>query len=132
MLSIRKFVLVGLVAVGAASAFGSAASAQFYYESRPRYYEPEPRYYQPERRYAPQPRYYEPEQQYYRQPGYGQGGRYVDRDTALRNARALKEAQKRAIKGGYAVPGVGAPVGRGVPNFGQAGPSNDEIYRNRN
>jgi hypothetical protein len=31
----------------------------------------------------------------------GQGGGYFDKETAKRNARALKEQQKRAIKRGY-------------------------------
>jgi hypothetical protein len=149
MMTIRKILLAGLVAVGAASAFAGPASAQYYYD-------PGPRYYEPRQRYAPQPRYYEPERQYYRDPGYGRGG-YVDRDTALRNARALKEAQKRAIKEGRPVPGVyNAPAPRyaqpapryvqpvppSAPNSGyygqtpgyrgQTGPSNEEIYRNRN
>jgi hypothetical protein len=150
MLPFRKIVLAGFLAAGATAAFGSAANAQYYYETQPRYYDPAPRYYEPAPRYAPQPRYYEPERQYYRQPGYGGGGYYVDRDTALRNARALKEAQKRAIKEGRPVPGVynapapryAAPAPRYAPNsgyYGQTpgargptGPANEEIYRNRN
>ena len=140
MKQFRKLALALVAAAGSFVALTSAASAQFYYESGPRYYDPAPRYYEQRPRYAPQPRYYEPERQYYRQPGYGRGG-YVDRDTALRNARALKEAQKQAIKQGRPVPGVyNAP--RNAPNsgfYGQTpgyrgptGQSNDEIYRNRN
>jgi hypothetical protein len=148
---LRKTALSIAVAAGGFVALAGSANAQFYYESQPRYYEQAPRYYDPGPRYAPQPRYYQPERQYYRQPGYGGGGGYyVDRDTALRNARALKEAQKRAIKNGYAPPGVysaptqryAAPAPRNAPNsgyYGQTpgargptGPSNEDIYRNRN
>lgn len=149
MKQLRNIALALVAAAGSFVAFSGAAQAQFYYESGPRYYERQPRYYEPEPRYAPQPRYYQPERQYYGQPRHG-GGYYVDRDTALANARALKEAQKRAIKEGRPVPGVynapqqryAQPAPRYAPNsgyYGQTpgyrgptGPSNDDIYRNRN
>ncbi|MGL5361990.1 MAG: hypothetical protein ACRDBH_03860 [Bosea sp. (in: a-proteobacteria)] len=120
MKHLRNMAVAFVAAAGGLVALSGAAQAQYYYDGGPRYYEPAPRY-------APQPRYYQPERQYYG----GGGGYYVDRDTALRNARALKEAQKRAIKEGRPVPGVyNAPQQRyaqpapryAQPQYGQPAP----------
>lgn len=160
-----KFRKSGLIVLAAASLAAAAlvagpASAQYYYD---RGYAPEPEYVPPgygRRGYGPPPGYYEDRRGYgqprgyyddrqgYGQPrGYGgQGGVYFDKETAKRNARALKEQQKDAIKhgfvpqaapqqnfqqprgggggGGYRGPQPGATAGQGgIP---------DDPYRNRN
>lgn len=140
-----RFAIVAAAGVAAALVSAAPAAAQYYdyrgygpapYQDpayRPRGYGPPPGYYQERRGYGP-PR------------GYGQGGYYVDKETAKRNARALKEAQKDAIKsgrGGYYAPApqLGAQP-RGTPGgavygiqpgrtAGQNGVP-DDPYRNRN
>jgi hypothetical protein len=163
MSQFRKSRIVAMAAASLAAAFLTAApaSAQYYYD---RGYAPEPEYASPgygRRGYGPppgaygEPRGYGPPQGYGPPRGYGgQGGVYFDKETAKRNARALKEQQKDAIKSGrgayvapgYTQPGYQAPRGGGyvpqrggggypVPQPGRTAGQNgvpDDPYRNRN
>ncbi len=158
-----KFRLATLAAAGLAAALvAGPASAQYY----DRGYAPQPEYAPPgygRRGYGPppgaygEPRGYGPPRGYEGGRGYGpprgnayggQGGVYFDKETAKRNARALKEQQKDMIKSGrgayiapgYQQPGYQAPRGGGgyqqpVPRPGMTagqGGVPDDPYRNRN
>lgn len=148
----RPLVLAA-VSLATALLLAGPASAQYY-----------DRGYAPEREYAPrgydqrrgygeprgydQRRGYDDGRGYGQQRGYGgQGGVYFDKETAKRNARALKEQQKDMIKSGrgayiapqpgYQQPRGGGGGGRGYPGLqpgmtaGQNGVP-DDPYRNRN
>lgn len=106
---IRTAAAAAAILAGALS-FAAPAAAQYgnrgYYETPD--YEPE---YRPRRRYSGEYGGREYGRGYGREygRGYGErggyvpqrGGYYVDKETAKRNIRDLKEQQKRAIKGGY-------------------------------
>lgn len=152
----RPAILALAVAVSGLVALAAPASAQYYYDrgyAEPEYEQP----YYGRRSYGPPRGYYE-DQRGYGPPrgGYGNQGVYIDKETAKRNARALKEAQKDAIKHGYtyqpqAQPGFapqqpryaqptyqaprGAARGYPVPQPGVTAGQNgvpDDPYRNRN
>jgi hypothetical protein len=162
MSQFRKSHLVALATASLAIAMLAAgpASAQYY----DRGYFAEPEYAPPgygRRGYGPPPRAYGEPRGYDQRRGYddgrgygqprgnvygGQGGVYFDKETAKRNARALKEQQKDAIKSGrgaYIAPGYqqqqyqaprgggGYPVPRPGATAGQGGVP-DDPYRNRN
>ncbi len=98
--------LAGLGGLMAAGLVAAPAMAQYgYYESSPRYYQQEEIYVQPRRGYHQNPGYYQQPQGYYpqqpQQRGYYQQPQYYNKEAAKDYWRAQKEAQKRAIKGGY-------------------------------
>lgn len=149
-----QILVLAAASLSAALLSSAPASAQYYYDRgygqpgyyeepayRPRGYGPPRGYYEERRDYGPPPGYGQP-RGYGPPRGYEQGGVYFDKETAKRNARALKEQQKDAIKHGFvpqAVPqqNFQQPRGGGYPGLqpgrtaGQNGVP-DDPYRNRN